>query len=180
MTRARTTYVFGETPLTSSKLNQEVSDYLTRGQLIVSSVGHALRVSTTGGASLLPPAAGSWVNLGWYPFNPLKQVYDRMDIIFNLHASGTATDLHIQYSLDSDASWINANPGHSSLSGILGIRLPEIIGGGTSLGPALRTVDLSGILSGQYIGLRLFVDVTQEAFSWFCTSFLYLSSETPF
>jgi len=179
MAKARVTWTFGETPATSDKLNDAVQDYIRKGQLILSSTGITLRTTTTGGTAVQPPTATSWVNLGWYPYNPAKQLYNRMDIIFNHQvATADANDLHLQYSLNSDASWTSANPGQSVFP--LGIRLPMVIIGGTSLGPSTRTVDLSGIASFQYIGFRLLVDVTQEAFSWFATAFMYLSTDTPF
>lgn len=167
---------------TASDVNTSITDYLTRGQLIMNSVGGTLNLPMTGGGSpvaLLPPASGSWVNLAWFPYTSTKQIFDRMDIIFNHQVStGSADDIQLQYSLDSEASWTSANPGQAAFP--LGIRLPFIIGGGTSLGPSMRTIDISGISGSQYIGFRYLVNATQEAFNWHAIAFLYLSSETPF
>lgn len=179
MAKARVTIPFQQTPAQSSTINTLVTDYITPGQLIITSTGFAAMLTTTGAtATITAPAAGSWINLGWYPYNPAKQLYDRMDIIFNLHTSGTVGDLHVQYSLDSEASWTSANPGQSVFP--LGIRMPAVIGGGTSLGPSYRTVDLSGVAAAGYIGLRILVDVTQQAFTWHASAFLYSFDDTPF
>lgn len=178
MAKAKEVYASGESPASSQKLNRQINDYLARGQLILSSTGMTLSTTTTGAVAIAPQTATSWVSLGWYPYNPAKQIYDRMDIIFNHHVSGTAADLHLQYSLDSGATWVDANPGQSVSP--LVIRLPLVINGGTSLGPSVRTVDISGIGAAGYIGFRLFVDVQQEVYCWFATAFLYLSTDTPF
>lgn len=179
MAKAKQVYQPEETPASSQKANTVINDYLARGQLIVSSTGNSHHaVTDPGGTQLLSTGAASWITLGWYPYNPAKQIYDRMDIIFNLHVSGTATDVHLQYSLDSEASWTSANPGQSVFP--LGIRLTPIITDGSSLGPSVRTVDISGIAATGYIGLRIFFDVAQEAISWHATAFLYLNTDNPF
>jgi len=178
MAKARVTWTFGETPATSDKLNDAVQDYIRKGQLILSSTGAVIRVTTTGGVLTFPHTAGTPWQLGWYPYNPAKQIYDRMDILFNHGVAGTATDLHLQYSLNSGGSWTSANPGQSVSP--LSLITPLIIAAGTSLGPSTRTVDLSGMAGFEYIGFRYLPDVTEEAISWIAMAFMYLSTDTPF
>jgi len=181
MAKAKVEWTFGETPATADKLNQTTLDYIRRGQLILSSTGLTLHTTTTFGPESV--AVNSLPNLGWFPYNPQKQVFDRMDILFNHEtiASGggdLTTSTHLQYSLDSDASWTSANPGQSAAP--VPLHPPAGLAGTTDLGASMRTVNISGITSFQWIGFRYLFDLSPEAHTWIAMAYLYLSTDTPF
>jgi hypothetical protein len=180
MSKARVTWTFGETPATTDKLNAAVQDYIRPGHLIMNSVGTTFHITTLDGNTglMITPV------LSFYPYNPQRLVFDTMRIFFNhtaIHENGSdlTNSLHLQYSLNSGATWANANPGHSASPVVL--VYPMVFAGATDLGSAIRDVSLTSIAATQYIGFRYLSDsVDVGGFAWCAFAILYSSTESPF
>jgi hypothetical protein len=160
MSKARVSWAFDEL-LTSAKHNQENTDYITPGLLLVSS---------TGGISDTNTAFG--VTLGFYPYSPSKSVFNRM-LVGGFTSSTPSHNLTFEYSLDSGATWTHADlteawpggtPTHSGLPGFT-----------TQEGPGCNIIDLSGIASFQYLGFKLTATNPGEltGYWWSLTAFMY-------
>ena len=174
MSKLRETIAFQEL-LTSSKTNQLISDYITPGKLIMHVTG-----------CWFAHATPSYI--GWWPFNPNKNVFDRIRILgqaWTPAGGGQPLGSWLEYTLDSGGSWTAIGAG-INIAGLL-ITLPaDPIGIGpppTELTLAYWDVDISSIAATELIGFRLndaggggghntaVVDLSM---------FLYLSTETPF
>lgn len=185
MTKAKEVYSIGETPSSSQKLNRQINDYLARGQLIISSCGSALRTQT-GAQDVDGVQTGPLVTvrstfyLGWYPYNPSKQVFDRLGIYANysandLNSDDRTADMHLQYSLNTGAGWTTA-----SLADAITFPIHPPQNNAGVLTGGSNSIDISGIASFEWLGLRFVCDVTFNAATWAVFAFLYLSTDTPF
>lgn len=159
MTKAKEVVAYGETPATSAKINQIITDYLTRGTIMCNAQGGPLTSADN----------GTWI-VGWYPYNPDKQLWDRLRIFGQIdYAAAVFTT---QYSVDSGGSW----------STIIG-GAPPVATSTPSSGSTTQfdtTVDLSGIGSFQWLGIRLNFTVSSGSLYWFVHSHLFNATDTPY
>lgn len=186
MSRARVTWAADEL-LTSTKHNQEISDYLRRGQLIISSCGSVLQTQT-GAQDAGGVQTGQLVlirngfTLGWYPYNPDKQIFDRLAIhgafgAVDVNNDDRTADMHLEYSLDSGTNWTTAGLAETPTPTFPTLP-PQSIA--ATLDGGATTVNISSMATFQWIGLRFSFDIGCTAATWMAFAFLYLSTDDPF
>ncbi len=165
MPKARVDWAFNEA-LTSSKHDEQTTDYITPGVPIWNVQGDSI-----GGAV---PAGGIIFAETWYPYNGAKSVYDRLRIIGSYtNTSGLGIGVW-EYTIDNGAAWVP-----------VAIAAPPVALTANRAGAAGQTYDhtvnLAGVVGATWLGLRM--DNTGagwlNAGFWF-VGLLYLSSDTPF
>lgn len=168
MSKARVSYATGERPALSSKQNQQITDYITMALPVFNSSELMYVDNATGG----PIVVGvSNKVLGWYPYNPDKNVHTHLRILFGYSEIDGSTFNDLEYTLDSGSTWNNA------LSG--SVAPPVDLG---AVDQHMNTIPLASITTFQWIGVRLDItfDLNQSAFLYFFQGFLYNSTDTPF
>lgn len=188
MAKAKEIYTTRETPASSEKANRVINDYLARGQLIISSTGAVLQTQT-GAQNAEGVQTGQLVlirngmTLGWYPYNPAKQLFDQMAIIGAFGAVDANNDdqtasMHLQYSINSGTGWTTASLVEVPPGTAFPTLPPQSIA--ATLDGGLTTVDISAIASFEWLGLRFTFDVTCTAATWMAFAFLYLNTDNPY
>ncbi|MDX1388813.1 MAG: hypothetical protein R3344_06460 [Acidobacteriota bacterium] len=171
MSKARVDWAFNEV-LTSSKHDEQTTDYLTRGQLICSTVG----LAEDQGATALPLL----IHFPPYPFNPAKQVFDRMRILGIVRTEpGAGGTYGVRYTLDSGASFATTTLPDAAPFAMVP---PQGASGTTvDVGPGQATIDISGIAAFQWIGIAIERGGSSPTWvTWSLAAFLYLSTDDPF
>jgi hypothetical protein len=102
MSKARVNWAFQERPVSSTKMNQANTDYITPGLPIWS---YWFKFNNDSGG--LTGGGG----VGYYPYNPQKSVYDRLYIFGGAFTSsgGDETD-EFDVTFNGGASWTPAFP----------------------------------------------------------------------
>lgn len=160
------TFSFREA-LTSAKHSRQTLEQTWPGRLIFHFIGE---IDTDVDDDL--------IYFGWYLFNPAKQINDRLRIETYTPAAGAASTF--EYSLDSGATWTSFTP---SSAGVPATVL--LTGGGDSSFATTQlqvaTIDLSGIVTTHWIGVRfdhdasIFTTVTFNV-----KGMLYNAANSPF
>lgn len=140
MSKVRVTFPFAQTPTSSAFHNELIEDYITPAKLVLS-YQFTADVAMTTTTLLADPQY-----VVWFPYNPLKSLYDTLRI--HIASSGGSTTLPMEYSLDSGASWVAIGAG--VLTG-LPLSMPM-----ANVANHFRyDVDLSTITTFQHVGLRI-------------------------
>jgi hypothetical protein len=148
------------------KLNQIISDYINPGITILESIGEVNDATV--------PLNNPWYHQP-YPYNGAKSIFNRMRVIFARRQSG-GTGMWPEYTLDTGASWTRVDSGESPP---YPLEVPSAIPGGVI--NRMRTIDISSILLGVYIGWRWNDDGGAPLqFSWTIGAFLYNAADDPF
>ncbi len=107
MSKARVDWTFGERPVSSSKMDQEITDYITPGVPIWSyfyKFSHATAESGgTGGAA-------STNGCAFFPYNPQKSVHNRLYLLGGAFANNNDESDEFDLSFDGGATWTPAFP----------------------------------------------------------------------
>lgn len=175
MAKARVTYGFGG-PIVDANRNEATTDYITRGQCILSQSNKVDR-------------AGLWnASLFWHfspwPFDPYTSMWNRMRF------SGTvdtfvALDATPSYTLDSGANWTNI----VTVAGPVPVAPPVLFnplidppGVAAPLNQVYydSIIPLGGMTSFEWIGWRMRTGGLNERASWTFCCFLYEDVEDPF
>ena len=171
MSKARIQVSFGQTPAPSAQMNNLIRDYIVPAKLIFS-----FQMVWSDAWSLAFHADPAY--LAWYPYNPLKNVYDQLRIHGGLLDSSLAgvSSLTREYSLDSGASWIPWPSGTAT-------GLPLSATTGTVASHTYFDIDLREILEFQHIGIRVdyegnWLTAVHEEYNFF--GFLWSTADDPF
>lgn len=170
MSKARVTWAFQEV-VASSKLNQANTDWIDKGQLIHSSAGGAYPDDN---AAINVNVIG----LGMWPYNPAKQVYDRMRVMtYVTYYYNAAPTCQFQYTLNAGGAWVGA-----PLATGLPFALPSVtFTGGAYIGSTINgydDVDISGVAATTWFGWRINTG-NLFAIGWWALAYLYNSVDTP-
>ncbi len=182
MTKVRETWAFQEL-MTSTKLNEANTDYITRGQLILSTTGSAdLTTYAVGGPGKV---VADPIIFPAFPYNPAKQLFDRMRVwaIVAWDESVCGNPWLIDYTLDSGASWVNA----PLPDAILPVTIRPVTPYGAVTNPGTEdfirnqeTIDISGIAAFQWLGWRIRNGIAVDDWvAWAINVWLYSSTDTP-
>lgn len=166
MSKNRETVVFGETPATSSKLNQLIKDYITPGSMIFDV---NFEWDITFGVLVTPI-----LYFGWWPYNPVKNVYDRLRVHWAYTNFGANVPTW-EYSLDSNGSW-NGFPASAGTG--LPLSDPAI----TDVNSGAVDIPLDGITVFQHIGIRLNLGMPPNPTEVMANAkgYLWSTNDTPF
>lgn len=163
------------------KMNQTITDYLTRGQLVMCT-GAAVQqtpcnlVQAAHGVGPLADANAS-IYLGAYPYNPTKQVFDRMRYMVLWQASDART-VTAQYLLPGGA-WTTSALG-TALP--VGWGAPFVMSNAPQYDSGMDDISLSGIAISGLMEWRLAISAApgMDAMGWWAGAFLYRTGDTPF
>lgn len=165
MSKARVDWAFGERPVSSSKLDQANTDYITPGNPIWS-----IRDEWFWDSGLMPAIQVPSTNIAWYPYNPQKSVADRLYLLGRLYIDAVDESDELEISFDTGANWTPA--------------FPSITAGPVSFGAdtLFEIWDLSAqVVSFQWLGIRISSPIATSAnFRLHLLGFLYNSNDTPF
>lgn len=157
MSKARVSWAFQERPVSSTKMNQVVIDYITPA-LPIWSTFYTFEATALSTSPRL-----------FYPYNPQKSVFNRLYLIGAAVANGSDETDEFDVSFDGGASWTPAFPSVTAAPvTILATTLAET-----------WNLDVQ-VATFQWIGWRWAgPPVTSSAHLGFI-GFLYNSSNTPF
>jgi len=180
MSKAREAWIFQEV-VSSSKLNQANTDWITRAVPILSTVGSADATTFQGGGA---KGISNTIVFPAYPYNPAKRVEDRMRVwaIVQWDESNTGTPWVIEYTLDSGTVWNNA-----ALPDVIPANVVPITPYGATSNPGTedfirnqQTIDISGIAATQWLTWRIRSTAALDNFvAWSIGVWLYNSVDTP-
>lgn len=180
MSKPRVDWVFQEV-VGSAKLDEANTDWITKGQLIISSMGSAGGV-TDGVAAVIP--VGTPLQPAPWLFNPTKQIADRMRIIAELvwdTSAAGAPVWGVDYTLNSGVGWTPA-----ALAGVIpgaGGPNPPLVGLGGGIGPGYTDVDISAVVATSWFNLRIALQGgaigANTWISWVLSAYLWNSTDTP-
>lgn len=164
MSKARVSWAFQERPVSSSKMNQANTDYITPG-VPIWSYFYSHTVADTIGAYATAPR-------GFFPYNPQKSVHNRLYIFgFAAQSAGGDQTAEFDVSFDGGATWTPAFPSVAAA--------PVTLGAGTLF--EIWDLDVQ-VATFQWIGWRwagpAMVGGTSMSLGF--QGFLYRSTDTPF
>jgi hypothetical protein len=163
MSKARVTWAFQERPVSSTKMNQVVIDYITPAVPIWSYYDSLSVADSVGVASIAPR--------GFFPYNPQKSVYDRLYVIGAASIIGTDQTSDFDLTFDGGSTWVPAFP---SLTGA-----PVVMISTFTLAEVWN-LDVQ-VATFQWIGWRITEGMPGGSSGAICfQGFLYNSANTPF
>jgi hypothetical protein len=165
MSKARVSWAFQERPVSSSKMNQANTDYMTPGVPIWS---YFYRFQNDSGVNV---GAGPLLGGGFYPYNPQKSVYDRLYLIGAAFNGASEESDEFDLTFDGGATWTPAFPSAAAAPiTILSTTVAET-----------WNLDVQ-VATFQWIGWRWAGGgvSTGTAFVLGLQGFLYRSTDTPF
>lgn len=181
MTKARVQVGFREVK-DSPRTNELIGDYLRRGQLVCNNVGCLVETPDATERAVHGLAstgyANTWIYLGMYPYNPAKQIFNRMRM--NIRAEADANlgaNWGLEYTLNSGATWVD------SVLGALQPSWPLSPMTGTPLSALSGTQDLGLTQTAPgWLGWRLYGGGLSgnEYLTWIFNAFLYYGDQHPF
>lgn len=166
MSKAKSTWAPNESPISSSKQNQQTIDHITPG-LPIWSISFDIVLTT--------PTSQIVTNVrhAWYPYHADKSVYDRLYLLGREIMDGAETTDELEVSFDSGATWTQAFPSAAAAP----------VDFYASAGTLVEIHDISVISGFQFIGIRRGTGLPTsftDNYRLKLTGLLYLSTDSPF